>query len=360
MNRTGEAAVGLAVGSLTLTEPVDGTASAGETGEPKLSVLICTYKRPEGLRALLASLRPQVEGRADREAIVVNDGTDDEAYRAVLAEFPGVTYVPLPKNVGVAEARNEAARRARGAFIVFTDDDCVTPPWWLDWLQARLAFSPELDILAGTTVARPTANPSFLARVQSHYRMIPHAWWAGKRPMFATANVAIRRSLFRSLGGFAFSSAIGHVGEDTELAIRANLALARIAVDPDWVVSHEVGGSLWSHMRRYWRYGYANAEIARSPRTYLIDEASTTATRRGHFSHFIGQLRDSWYRSEGFSPRAPARAAAAVAATAIRAAYYDGCSAGRRPSRSSIASKEPSQAAPRPIGQQPLSRPEAS
>jgi glycosyltransferase involved in cell wall biosynthesis len=296
----------------------------GEAGEPiRLSVLICTYKRPAGLRALLASLWPQVEGRADRETVIINDGTDGDAYRAVIAGFPGVSYVPLPKNVGIAEARNEAVRHARGAFIVFTDDDCVVPPWWLDWLQARLDFSPELDIVAGTTLPPANEKPSFLGRVRAHYQYLPHSWDANGMPMLVTANVAIRRSLFQALGGFGFVPFPG-AGEDTEFSIRANRAMARIALDHDWYVEHEIADGWRVVLRRYWRYGYANARIATLPNAAHLFYDWTHAKRRNHLVNARAVFAEMSARSAGFSDRRVVRFASILAATLIRVVHYDG------------------------------------
>ena len=200
------------------------------------SIGIVTYRRPERLRRLLASLKPQTEGRRDREIIIINDGSHDAAYQTVVDEFAAmIRYVPLATNVGIAAARNRCVAEAAGEYIVFTDDDCVAPPWWLDWLASRLAKSPEVDVVAGTTEPLWRTR-GFFERVQAHYRLLPHPWMSPDRPVFVTACVAIRRAMFKRVGGFGLSAHLcggGHRVCDADWAAgrphRPGSALARDA-----------------------------------------------------------------------------------------------------------------------------------
>src|SRR5262245_65994423 len=103
-----------------------GHGDPGYGDGPLLSVIVPTYRRPAALERLLEALRPQLAGRVDREAVVVNDGTHDDAYAAIAERFADVArYLALPVNRGPSAARNEAARSARGSWLVFIDDDCV-------------------------------------------------------------------------------------------------------------------------------------------------------------------------------------------------------------------------------------------
>jgi glycosyltransferase involved in cell wall biosynthesis len=304
-----------------------------------LSVLIATYKRPEGLRRVLAALRPQVEGRTDREVIVVNDGTDDAAYAAVIGEHPYVRYHPEPENRGVGATRNAAARLARGTFIVYTDDDCEPPAWWLDWVAARLEEYPDIDVLAGTTRPLWTPRRSFVERVQAHYDLIPHPWRAGMHDMFVTANVAIRRALFERAGGFRVQERFLRAGEDTELCFRLAMLGARMMVDRNCYVRHEVGGRLRDQMRRYWGYGYANVWITRLTTAPAVHSEFAEATRRG----LPAQLRWAYDRartaSRGFSASRLQTFASVLAATGIQVSHYLGCIRAARDARRAAASR---------------------
>ena len=107
--------------------------SEESTHDVSLCVVIPTYRRPFGLDRLLAALEPQVTGRPDRQVVVVNDGSHDDAYAKVVERFqPMIDYVALPRNRGGGAARNVGARKVTGGYLVFTDDDCIPPSHWLD------------------------------------------------------------------------------------------------------------------------------------------------------------------------------------------------------------------------------------
>ncbi len=227
----------------------------------KLSVCICTYRRPDLLDRVLRSVVPQL--REGREIVVVNDGSHDAEYAAVVERHgQAIRYQASDTNMGVAEARNTSAKLAAGEHVVYLDDDCVAPGAWLDWLEARLETWPELDIVAGTTnPLTPQGGHSFQSLMQSHFGFIPKIFFQSNLVIFPTANVAIRRELILRLGGFGYPGSFFGAGEDTEFAVRAQLAGARVFADQNWQVSHEVGEPFTALLRRYRRYGFANGAI---------------------------------------------------------------------------------------------------
>ncbi len=222
-----------------------------------LSVLVATHRRPEGLRRLLTALRPQVERHPERSIVVINDGSHDDAYASVVREFADIiTYRDLPKAEGLGAVRNAAIVECAGAYAVFTDDDCEPPPWWLDWLSARLRTHPEIDVFVGST--RPLWTTQKLhERVQGDC-FLPQPSRLGRWDLFVTACVAIRADLMRDLGGFLPAVSIG---EDTDLGIRLHRAQARFAFDGNWWVCHAVDKPLLNLARRYRQYGEAQARI---------------------------------------------------------------------------------------------------
>lgn len=233
----------------------------------KLSVLVCTHNRPQGLLELLRTLVPQVTARGDRELIVVNDGTHDERYEAALAEFgSAVRYESLPVPSGISTARNRTAAFATGEYLVFTDDDCVVPPHWLDWVEARFLTHPELDVVAGVTRPRDLDKANFVGRTQAAFNLLPqpHTHSSGIQS-FVTACLAIRAETFRLLGGFRSLEIFAAAGEDTDLSFRLARSNARIRVDKDWWVEHVLARSVLGEYRRFYRYGYSNGTMAMSP-----------------------------------------------------------------------------------------------
>jgi GT2 family glycosyltransferase len=284
-----------------------------------LSILIATHRRPAGLRRLLAALRPQVVERSDRQVIVVNDHSHDDAYAAVATEFADmITYKLLDGEGGIARARNAGLASAAGTYSVFTDDDCEPPPWWLDWLAARLRIHPEIDVAVGVT--RPLwETRSFRERLNGEW-FLPQPRLVGDRQIFVTANVAIRTDLARSVGGFGLPS-FGGAGEDTELSIRLHRHGARFLMDHGWWVAHTVGGSFRALMSRYRRYADANARIERAMAISLPESQRAEEHQSRPLAGRIRLARDSWEAARTFPGNFVERVAAAACAAIVREAY---------------------------------------
>jgi succinoglycan biosynthesis protein ExoM len=122
-----------------------------------LSIIVPTYKRPEGIRTALNSLMEQsLEGR--RVEIIVADNDPAGSARDFVARFAQTSdieiiykHVPQP---GVSNARNGALAAARGRFIAFLDDDMEARTGWAEALvnaaikyKAGITFGPIIAIM---------------------------------------------------------------------------------------------------------------------------------------------------------------------------------------------------------------------
>ncbi len=70
----------------------------------KTGIFLTTYNRPQALRRILYQLRSRKE-----EILVVNDGSSEkyrEEYASVMKDFPEVTFIDNPKNMGLAFSLN--------------------------------------------------------------------------------------------------------------------------------------------------------------------------------------------------------------------------------------------------------------
>lgn len=104
------------------------------TALPDVSVVITTYRRTSMLAELINALRPQIAGRAVE--VVIVDNCPDASARALLetTNDPAVRYEHEPRS-GVVHARNRGVAAARGAYVIFLDDDEVPVAGWLTaWL----------------------------------------------------------------------------------------------------------------------------------------------------------------------------------------------------------------------------------
>jgi len=93
--------------------------------KPVVSVIVTTYNQARYIGATLRSALAQ--DFADREIIVVDDGSTDET-PAAIAEFQHFVIWVRQENQGVAGSRNSGVRRARGEFLAFLDGDDLWEP----------------------------------------------------------------------------------------------------------------------------------------------------------------------------------------------------------------------------------------
>ena len=130
--------VGAAVGSIM----VRGT----------ISVIIPAHNAADTLVRCLGAVCGQDD--EDFEVLVIDDGSTD-ATSAVIGKFD-VTGIRNEEQVGPAISRNRGADAARGAFLVFTDADCVPPSHWLRDIRRWLEGPCRRRNIPASTMARTT------------------------------------------------------------------------------------------------------------------------------------------------------------------------------------------------------------
>ncbi|HEY0791749.1 MAG TPA: glycosyltransferase family A protein [Chthoniobacterales bacterium] len=94
---------------------------------PLFSVIIPTYNRRDLLRQTLDSIMRQT--CQDFEVFVIDDGSTDGT-EALVAEFPGVTYLQQ-QHRGPGAARNLGWEHAKGEYLAFVDSDDLCFSWTL-------------------------------------------------------------------------------------------------------------------------------------------------------------------------------------------------------------------------------------
>ena len=109
----------------------------------RLTIAVCTWRRPEMLGRLLPILEDAVQSEPDVEGtILVVDNDVSESARGVCEER-GVSYLVEPSR-GVGHARNRALEATRHEdVVIFFDDDQVPQPGWLTAFLAAHRSAPE-------------------------------------------------------------------------------------------------------------------------------------------------------------------------------------------------------------------------
>jgi glycosyltransferase involved in cell wall biosynthesis len=111
------------------------------TENPKVSVIIPTYNRAAKVQKTIESVLAQ--SVADREVIVVDDGSSDNTGEILEAKFGGRIRYYAQTNQGVSVARNTGIAKARGEWVAFLDSDDIWESEKLEWqLKALEQFGP--------------------------------------------------------------------------------------------------------------------------------------------------------------------------------------------------------------------------
>lgn len=199
-------------------------------GDVMCSVCVATYKRPEYLRALLASLVTQNLGDGLAMEVIVVDNDPEQGGARVVADFDDTdrvrfSYFTQPiKNISLT--RNMAVAHARGSFVLFIDDDEIASPDWVRTMLGTLhAF--EADAVIGRVV------PLFDEQAPEWIKDI-YIYHKNRQPtgtplrVGQTSNALVRADRLTALDG-PFNPDHGRTGgEDTDLFHRLALKGARL------------------------------------------------------------------------------------------------------------------------------------
>ncbi|MDX6531907.1 MAG: hypothetical protein QOH41_4197 [Blastocatellia bacterium] len=115
---------------------------------PKASIIITTRSRPHLVPRAVQSAR--VAGR-NVEIVVVDDASSDETAE-VCGGLPGITYVRVERQQGVAGARNIGMVASRGEYLSFLDDDDTRLPDSLDAQIEALDRNPKAGLIYGRAI----------------------------------------------------------------------------------------------------------------------------------------------------------------------------------------------------------------
>lgn len=103
------------------------------------SIIVCTYNRAESLRETIGALRAQRCSPAlSWEVIIVDNNSSDHTRKLVeeaRSDWPLLRY-EFEGEQGLSHARNRGIAVASGTVLLFTDDDVLPEP---DWLETTLA-----------------------------------------------------------------------------------------------------------------------------------------------------------------------------------------------------------------------------
>jgi glycosyltransferase involved in cell wall biosynthesis len=210
-----------------------------------VSVILCTRNRSIPLRETLRTLDAlELPAMTDLEIIVVDNGSTDDTPGVVhdfAARSPrSVRYVHEPQP-GLSAARNRGVAAARGALLLFTDDDCLPAADWVVAALRALEGNPCQIIGGRVELHDPSAAPVTIKTSQAAETLDSPDDLYG---FLHGCNMAIGRAVIEAIGSFDTRFGAGGPlisAEDTDLVYRAFKAGIPVRYDPDLVVFHDHG-----------------------------------------------------------------------------------------------------------------------
>lgn len=222
---------------------------------PEISVVVPSRNRPQAIVACLDALALQTLPKNSFEVVVVDDGSEP-ALRLDSRQWDSKYELRLihQENMGPAGARNRGVLEARGAFVAFTDDDCLPTPTWLDRIIAELRRHPGA-MVGGSTFNGlredifAETNQLIIDLVYEHFNREP-----AKAYFLASNNFALGRDLYLSCGGFDLEFAVPGA-EDREFCDRWRMQGRPIRWCKDAFIEHRHGQGLLRFLGLHIRYG---------------------------------------------------------------------------------------------------------
>jgi glycosyltransferase involved in cell wall biosynthesis len=215
-----------------------------------VSVVVPTFNGADRIGHCLDALQQQTNWQ-DAEILVVNDGSADNT-ASVVEKYSGARLI-TQANAGPAAARNRGALEAHGAIILFTDDDCVPMP---DWLDAMLEPFSDPEVVAAKGVYR-TRQTSLVARFvqieyEDKYRLMARHDYID---FIDTYSAAFRRDRFLEMTGYDTSFPVA-CAEDVELSYRMSARGWKMKFATAAIVYHTHPDTLAAYLKKKYKFAF--------------------------------------------------------------------------------------------------------
>lgn len=245
----------------------------------KYSIIIATYNRSKELVDTLKGLT-QLDTASDWEVIVADNNSTDATRQVVESaqtSFAAPLHYVFEGIQGKAAALNTAIRHATGDILVFTDDDALVEPDWLDRTGAALDETGAAYVGGRVLPRWETSKPGWIPNRSGRlWAVVALLDFGAERREFGRGigwplgvNMAVRASVFRELGIW-WDNRYDRIGNSLrgqgqrEWCIRVRTAGLKGIYTPDMVVHHLVPADRLrkAYFRRwfYW-YGVARAVL---------------------------------------------------------------------------------------------------
>lgn len=235
---------------------MEGRIENPEEPKKRLSVILCTHKMSETLKACLMSICNQTADKRDYELVFVNNSFRDneikEYVQSVKAQSPDleINYITAPLK-GLSFARNAGLWSSKGEYVLYVDDDAVLDKAVIEETIRAFDSDDTIGVVGGKVKLTVPQSAGELV-TKNTIGLWSNLDIEGKRLRYAKdygefpygANFAARRSELRRIGGFR--TGYGRVGnnfaggEETLVCFMMEQIQKKVALNPKSVVEHRI------------------------------------------------------------------------------------------------------------------------
>lgn len=220
------------------------------TAEPvasaiRVSIIVVNYNGGPLLARCIESLVNSCQ--QNDEIILIDNASQDGSAEAVARQFPDITVIYSPTNLGFGAGNNLGVQHARGHYLAFLNPDAIAEQGWLDPLISTLETDPQIGLTTAKILLFDDPEHINTCGNDVHISGLSLCRGMGAgRNTFAQqqavnavsgAAFAMRRDLYQKLGGFDADFFL--YMEDTDLSLRARLAGYRCVYVPCSIVCHK-------------------------------------------------------------------------------------------------------------------------
>ena len=183
----------------------------------KISIIITCYNLGEYLEEAIASIK-EYSKNEDYEIILVNDGSTNLSTKAFLEKVVkrdrAIIYINQP-NLGLAKARNNGIRHAKGGYIIPLDADNKLRPEFIEQTITILDKNPDVDVVHGNAQNFGNRNNIWKSKPFDFPEMLLNN--------YIDACAGFRKSTWEKLGGYDENMPVMGF-EDWDLWLRMGIA----------------------------------------------------------------------------------------------------------------------------------------
>lgn len=221
----------------------------------KVSIIVLSYNNYDMLSVALSTLARNTKF-SDYEIIVVDNASDktDTQLFEYLGSLSNCKVIYNDTNIGFGPGNNIGAQVARGEILLFLNNDTEPQPGWLTEIVKTFDNDPTVGIV-GSKLLFPNMEVQHVGiafkQTGDYYAVHPLIGKGWDDPLACItrdqlavtgACLAIRKSVFKNVGGFDPAYEIGYY-EDSDLCLKVREGGSKVVCNADSVVIHKCGNS---------------------------------------------------------------------------------------------------------------------